>query len=90
MPIKQCYIMSESIRNDLYLLRLAIPCSKCSLCNSIEIDNNNFIEMKCQKGTFIGDLSESIIIAPNCEFFTEENYFVLKINFFFLGNDKYK
>lgn len=77
------FIMSKSIRIDLNLSRLAIPCSKCSLCNSIEIDNNNFIEMKCQKGTFIGDFSESLKIAPNCEFFTEENYFVLKIIFFF-------
>ena len=67
--------MSESIRIDQNLSRLAIPCSKCSLCNYIEIENNNCIEMKCQKGTFRGDFNESLKIAPNCEFFTEEKYF---------------
>ena len=67
--------MSESIRNDLNFSILAIPCSKCSLCNYIEMFGKKNIEMKCQKGTFSGDLIESLKIAPNCEFFTEEDYF---------------
>ncbi len=68
--------MSESIRIDINLARLTIPCSKCSLCNYIEIDNNinSIIKMNCQKGTFIGDFNESLKIAPSCEFFTKENY----------------
>ena len=67
--------MSESIRIDLNLAKLVIPCSKCSLCEYIEIDNNNIIKMKCQKGTFIGEFSESKEIALNCEFYIEEKYF---------------
>ena len=67
--------MSESIRIDLNLARLAIPCSKCSLCEYVEIDNNNnIVKINCQKGTFIGDFNESLKIAPNCEFFTEKKY----------------
>ena len=34
---------------------------------------NNY--MKCQKGTIIGEFSESKEIALNCEFFIEEKYF---------------